>query len=117
MAFENGGRQITDLAQVRADLEQIMQPLGTLRTSWESLEPPFRSRFERLILPGGFVIGQIRTAAVGLLFSVFRASVPTDSGVVPLASSLSNLIISEIHEFARILCSTGCTDEELPIAV
>jgi hypothetical protein len=117
MAFESQARQTTDLAQVRADLQQILEPLSALRATWKSLEPSPRSRFDRLILPGGFVIGNIRTADRGLLFSTFRASAPTNSGVVAFGCVPSNRLISEIHEFREIICGAVGTTDELPIAV
>jgi site-specific DNA recombinase len=112
IALESQGQQRTNVAQMRADFEQIVQPLAVLRTTWESLKPPFRSRFDRLILPGGFLIGNIRTADLGLIFSTFRASVPTHSSVVALGSLPSNLIISEIHEFAEVIRSAAGTKSE-----
>ena len=117
MALESHARQTTDLSQVRADIEKIIEPLSALRATWKTLTPPLRSRFDRLILPGGFLIGKIRTADLGLLFSFFRRPVTGASSVVPLACVPSNRIISEIYEFREIICGTGCTDSDLPIAV
>ena len=114
MALESQARKSTDLAQVLADLEQITEPLSDLRATWMSLKPPSRSRFDHLILPGGFMIGNIRTADMGLLFSTFRASAPADSSGVPLPCVRSNRLISEIHEFREVICSTAGTIEELP---
>jgi|SRR5579872_3727190 len=112
LALESQPRETTDLNRVRADFQKIMEPLSALRVTWETLEPSPRSRFDRLILPGGFVIGNIRTADVGLLFSTFRASVPADSSVVPFACAPSNRLISEIREFREILCSAIGTNGE-----
>ncbi len=117
MALEAYPKEIADVAQVRADLKQITEPLAALRTTWKSLGPRLRSRFDHLILPGGFLIGKIRTADLGLLFSIFGASSPMKSGVVHLAFTSLNPLMSEISEFRRILCCTACTDDELPIAV
>lgn len=47
-------------------------PLVHLRRTWQTIHPPFRRRFERLVLPASFAIGQTQTAELGGLFSVFR---------------------------------------------
>jgi hypothetical protein len=104
LALESQAHQTTDLAQVQADLEQIVEPLSALQTTWKALKPPLRSRFDRLILPGGFLTGRIRTADLGLLFSSFRASVTGLSTEVARAWMPSNPIISEIHEFREVIC-------------
>ncbi len=112
MALESQAKQSTDLGQVRSDIQQIMKPLCALRTTWKALKPPFRSRFDRLILPGGFVNGKIRTADLGLLFSVFRASATGVSSDVPFPCVPSNRIISEIIEFREIICSLRGPNDE-----
>jgi hypothetical protein len=117
IALENQVQKTTDLAQVRADLDKIMESLSALQATWKSLEPRSRSRFDRLILPGGFVSGNIRTADVGLLFSTFRGSVPTNSSGVPSPCVRSNRIISEIHEFREVICDSGGTNGEVTMAV
>ena len=117
MALESQAKQSTDLGHVRADIQQIMGPLSALRTTWKSLKQPSRSRFDRLILPGGFVNGKIRTADMGLLFTIFRASATDVSSDVPFRCVPSNRLISEIHEFREVIGGAAGTDNELPIAV
>ena len=97
-------QQRTDLASVKADLEQILEPLSNLRRTWMALKPPIRARFNRLVLPGGFLIGSLRTADRGLLFSTFRGFSTAQSGEVPFTFANLNPLISEIVEFRRILC-------------
>jgi len=111
-AIERQANQITDLVQVRKDLEKILEPLTNLQATWQSLTPPLRRRFDHLILPTGFVAGNVRTADLGLLFSFFRASEHTNSPEVALKPLRSNQIVSEIHEFSEIICGMGCTDDE-----
>ena len=74
--------QGVDVAELREHFQEISTPLVQLRRTWQTIYPPFRRRFERLVLPAGFVIGQSRTADVGGLFSVFRAFTHADSSVV-----------------------------------
>jgi site-specific DNA recombinase len=103
MALESQAKQTTDLARVRADIRRIMEPLSALRATWESLELPLRSRFDHLILPGGFVNGNIRTADMGLLFSFFHPSGHRVSSEVSFASEKLNLIVEEIQAFWNIM--------------
>jgi hypothetical protein len=101
--FESHGRDIANLDRVQGDLQLIVEPLAALRATWKSLKRPFRSRFERLILPGGFVMGNIRTADLGLLFSTFGASSSGLSTGVPHASIPSNRFFEEIQSFRDVL--------------
>jgi DNA invertase Pin-like site-specific DNA recombinase len=117
VALDSPSRRTIDANQVRVDVKEIVAPLSSLQNTWRSLHSPFRRRFERLILPGGFVIGNIRTADLGLLFSIFGASAPMKSGVVPFACTGLNPLISEISEFSRILCGTTRMDSELDSSV
>ncbi len=99
--------------RIKKDLESIVEPLTDLRATWRTLEPSFRHRFERLILPGGFVIGRIRTAGLGLLFTLFQPSESIDSIKVHLGTEKLNPLFSEIHEFSEVVCSTTRTTETL----
>ncbi len=103
IALQSRAQAVTDVGRVRANLQQIMNPLSALRATWHSLTPPLRSRFNRLILPGGFITGRIRTADLGLLFSFFRTSALTVSSEVSLTSVPSNHFFLEIHAFVEIL--------------
>jgi DNA invertase Pin-like site-specific DNA recombinase len=94
-----GPRQCINVAEVREQFQEIATPLIQLRRTWQTIHPPFRRRFERLLLPAGFVIGQTRTAELGGLFSFFRGFTRTDSSVVPLRCLNSNRIIPEIRGF------------------
>jgi hypothetical protein len=102
-ALESQASRTIDAARIRADLEQITEPLSALRQTWKSLKAPFRARFDRLILPGGFVNGKIRTADLGLLFSLLRASLTDVSSVVPLGCVPSNRFLLEIQAFLDVL--------------
>jgi len=110
--LEVEARQRADLTRVRADIEKIVEPLRALRATWQALNPAFRARFDRLVLPGGFLVGRIRTADLGLLFSTFRASGTALSSGVPLECVRSNRLFSEIREFVEVL--DGVEEEKRP---
>ena len=103
-------RATIDMAEVRAKFQEIAAPLVNLRRTWKTIQPPFRRRFERLVLPAGFVIGQSRTAELGGLFSFFRGFAHAESSVVPLRCESSNPIIPDIHGFWNVL--NGVEEEE-----
>ncbi|MBZ5603887.1 MAG: recombinase family protein [Acidobacteriia bacterium] len=112
LAVEHREKSTMTVDQVCADLHQIKGPLTALRETWRSLKSPFRGRFERLILPGGFVNGTIGTADLGLLFSFFRASAGGVSYGVPLRCVRSNPLLSEIRAFVDVL--NGVEEEKSP---
>jgi DNA invertase Pin-like site-specific DNA recombinase len=114
LALEIQEHQSTDSARVQANLERIMRPLSDLQDTWSALPPNLRARFGRLMLPGGFLVGKTRTADLGLLFSVFRASATATSSEVPLACVPSNPIISEIQAFSEVLNGSVEPEPEKP---
>jgi site-specific DNA recombinase len=107
----NGSRQTIDVAEVREKFQDIAEPLVNLRQTWRTIQPPFRRRFERLVLPTGFSIGQTRTAELGGLFSLFRGFASTNSSVVPPACADSNRFFPEIQDFWNVL---NLVEEEKP---
>ncbi len=104
--------QTIDVAEVREHFQEISLPLVQLRNTWQAIPPPFRRRFERLVLPVGFVIGQSRTADLGGLFSFIRGFAVADSSVVPHGCVRSNRIIPDIREFWNVL---NLVEEEKPV--
>jgi hypothetical protein len=109
----NRSRRSIDVAEVREHFREIATPLAELRQTWLTIHPPFRRRFERLVLPAGFAAGQTRTAELGGLFRFFRGLVRPDSSVVPPVCKLSNRIIPDIQGFWRVLSGIEEGEEEL----
>jgi hypothetical protein len=68
-----------DTRRIQENLEKIALPLQRLKATWQSLPVGFQRRFNHMVLPVGFVIGQTRTAALGPLFSTFEDTEGTDS--------------------------------------
>jgi site-specific DNA recombinase len=82
-ALEDYAKRRETPEQVKAQVARIAAPLTALAETWRSLDPPFRKRFERIVLPGGYVVRSIRTADLGRLFSLFRGSEQEMSSEVP----------------------------------
>ena len=97
-----------DPRKLRQSLAEIKEPLSDLRKAWESLkeEKHKRRRFERLVLPAGFVNQRIGTADVGLLFNTVRQFATKDSNVGSLTWDSWNRIVAEILEFAGLFKSS-----------
>jgi len=87
---------------IRRDLEQIKAPLSNIRETWQRLRPPLQRRFQRAVLPAGFVNGQVGTAEKALLFSVFDDLRARKTSLVPFPDETWNRLIAEIQSFAAI---------------
>lgn len=94
--------EAVDCEQIRRELDEITAPLAQLRQTWETLESPYRRRFERLVLPVGFVNGKSRTAELGLLFQTFHALSNEESNGVRLVGKFWNQILREIRDFREL---------------
>jgi site-specific DNA recombinase len=102
-----------DITEARDKFKEIATPLIQLRETWETIQPPFRRRFERLVLPAGFLIGKTRTAELGGLFSIFQGFAQSVSMGVALPSLLSNRLIPDIIGFAEVLRGEERAEERL----
>jgi len=91
-----------DPVRLRKELSEITQPLLELRSTWGRLPFPFRRRFERLVLPAGFVHGRIRTADLGLLFRVSEGFSRTNTTDVDPGCIRLNRILQEMRGFWRL---------------
>ncbi|MGO9010644.1 MAG: recombinase family protein [Bryobacteraceae bacterium] len=87
---------------VRRDIDRIKGPLSEPRETWRRLTPPLQGRFQRAILPGGFVNGRIGTAEKALIFSTFDELNTYKTNLVPLADETWNRLIAEIKGFSAI---------------
>jgi DNA invertase Pin-like site-specific DNA recombinase len=104
-------------AILRNRVHEITKPLSDLRETWTALEPSRQQRFQRLLLPVGFVVGRIGTADLGLLFSAFGAFRSRNAGEVACTVKTWNQILQEITDFADLLRPHREADEDLIGAV
>lgn len=91
-----------DVREVRDALDEITKPLSVLRETWQTMPTPFRRRFNRLVVPAGFVTGETRTAELGLLFSLLDDLREDNSHVVAPTGENLNLIYQAIRAFADL---------------
>lgn len=97
---------------VRRDLERIKEPLSNPEKAWQQLPPRLRRRFQRAVLPVGFVTGRIGTAEKALLFSVLGDLSTQKTSLVPLPSESWNQLIAEIQSFSAIFEPEDPENEE-----
>jgi hypothetical protein len=103
LALERAAQAKVNAAELRENLDEIVRPLSELRRTWQDLPDQFQRKFQRLILPAGFVEETIGTAELGLLFKVFRHfDKPNANGVAPTVENW-NRIMQEIMEFSGIV--------------
>jgi len=88
---------------VENEIDEICEPLTRLEATWKEIPPALKQRFQRLILPAGFVAGRIGTAQTGCLFSTFRRSDDSKSTLVPRTGQFWNQLAEEIRGFAAIV--------------
>ena len=90
------------LADIRENIEKVIEPLTNLPSTWDRLSAAEKPRFHQRVLPVGFVAGEIGTAELGLLFRFLRQSEPPTSHVVPLTGENWNRLMQEIRAFAAV---------------
>jgi DNA invertase Pin-like site-specific DNA recombinase len=93
------------LGEAREGIEEIKAPFIALRETWRTVPPELRPRFKQLVLPLGFIVGRIRTARKGLLFSSFSGSDEGESDGVALPVWSLNQILQEIRAFSDLFRS------------
>ena len=91
-----------DAREIRDALDEIAKPLSALRETWQGMPSPFRRRFNRLVVPVGFVTGETRTAELGLLFRLLGDLGRDNSHVVPLTGEKLNQLYQAIQAFAEL---------------
>lgn len=84
-------------------LDEICDPIMNLSATWIDISISLKQRFQRSILPNGFVVGRVRTANVSDLFSTFWEFERSKSGEVARDGRIWNQIIRELREFSRII--------------
>jgi site-specific DNA recombinase len=91
-----------DVSQIEANLDKIILPVQRLKCTWESIPVGFQRRFNHMVVPVGFVIGESRTAQLGPLFSTFRQFENANSQGVPLTGENLNRLYQAIQAFADL---------------
>lgn len=88
-----------DVREIRGALDEVTKPLSALRETWRAMPTPFRRRFNRLVVPAGFVAGETRTAELGLLFRLLGELKEDNSHVVAPTGENLNRLYQAIRAF------------------
>jgi hypothetical protein len=91
--------------QIQAAFGEVRLPLSRLRATWNSIPVGFHRRFNHMVLPVGFVIGETRTAELGPIFRALVEPDRTISHEVALTGENLNRLYQAIQAFAELFRS------------
>lgn len=94
--------EIPDEAEIDSDFEEITTPLLKLPDTWNGLPLQRQQRFQQVLLPVGYICGQIGTADMGRLFSTFSRPEGLSATAVASSSTFWNQLIDEIYVLSRL---------------
>jgi hypothetical protein len=92
-----------EFSSVLSDLDLIERPLQDLAGFWDSQKIEIRKRFQRIILPEGYVVTRIGTAPKAGILSFFEGSLPLNPTEVASDGQTWNQLTKEIIAFAEIM--------------
>jgi site-specific DNA recombinase len=88
--------------EIRQKLPRIAARLVDLRSTWRAVPTELRSRFKRLLMPVGFAADNIRTASLGLLFSLSEGYADSNSSLGCLTGARLNQLAEELQAFSDL---------------
>ena len=100
-------------AQISSNIEEITAPLLRLPETWNDLQIQPQRRFQELLLPAGYIHGEIGTANLGHLFSLIGRPERLRATAVASNSAFWNQLIDEI----RVLSSLFEDEDDQPAVV
>lgn len=85
-------------------IDEICEPMADLSKAWNQIIPiDLKLRFQRSILPTGFVAEEIGTAPLSGLFSFLRAFATTNPTLVPPTGEFWNQTLKELRLFGQLI--------------
>lgn len=91
-----------DVGGIFGHLENVCAQLRHLDRTWAVLPPEPRRRFQRMILPAGFVIGRIGTAEMSCLFATFEHFRTGKTQEVPPTGQFLNRLNHNLIELSEV---------------
>ncbi len=91
--------QAPDREQVESvltDLDSVTGYLKDLPDAWGRVAPEYQRRFQQIMIPAGYSVGEVGTAPKGRLLSFLGASLPVDTHLVPSEWSSWNQLFEEV---------------------
>lgn len=100
-----GAQREIDADSLLGNIDLICAPLLDLVRWWQHTTIDCQQRFQRLLLPAGYVFSRIGTAQRGRLFCFFSGSAPSESHEVPLTVDTWNQLTKELKTFVEVFGS------------
>lgn len=91
-----------DFESALTSLNLVGASLQDLAGYWESSHIEKRKRFQRILLPGGYVVTRIGTAPKAHILSFFEGSLPVNPTEVALEGQTWNQLVNEIRQLAEL---------------
>lgn len=105
------GLDIQEFQALPPKVDIICGPLQDLAAYWESRQIEIRKRFQRILLPVGYVVTRIGTAPKARLLSFLEGSLPANPIEVASAGESWNQIAREITKLAAVVNGEPDPDE------
>lgn len=102
-----GSAELFDAKEIETDLHEIEGRLTQMKATWNSVPVGFHRRFNHMVLPVGFVVGESRTANLGPIFKAFEGYDGPNSHGVALTGERSNQLFQAIQAFAELFRDLG----------
>jgi hypothetical protein len=103
IALSEEGDPPLEEGRILSKIDEICAPLAHLEQTWLSLPPLLKQRFQRMVLPVGFAMGEIGTAEMSCLFSTFQRTRSRESIEVPPGGQFLNRLCQEVQAFSEVL--------------
>jgi hypothetical protein len=102
---------IQELQALPSKVALICDPLQNIASYWESHQIEIRKRFQRILLPGGYVVTRIGTAPKARILSFLDGSLPANPIEVALEGESWNQLAREVAKLAAVVEGTPDPDE------
>jgi len=107
---------VQELQSLRSKVDLVCGPLRDLGKYWESRQIENRKRFQRILLPVGFVVTKIGTAPKARILSFLEGSLPVNPIEVASACDTWNQLAREIIKLAAVVNGEPDPDEAVALS-
>lgn len=95
------------IESVLVDLDSVSGYLMNLAGAWGRVAPQYQRWFQQIMIPAGYVVGEVGTAQKGRLLSFLSSPLPADTYLVPPVWESWNQLSEEIRRLA-VLFQESC---------
>jgi site-specific DNA recombinase len=87
---------------VLVDLDAVTGYLMNLADAWGRVLPEFQRRFQQIMIPAGYAVGEVGTAPRGRLLSFLCTQLPVDTDLVPPVWESWNQLAIDVQNLAQV---------------